>query len=231
MSALFLSPHPDDVELFCGGTVAVLAGLTEVRIADLTRGEMSSNGTVETRAAEAEAARRALGLDADRIQLGLPDAGLDARDAGQLQAIVGLIREVRPDLLFAPWIEDRHPDHVAAGELARRAVALAAEAGYGAGGESFGPCRLLHYPCHSGVEPSILLDVSNTIEQWEAAVRSYPSQFLNDTGVSTPINQPGFVDHHRLRRSRWGQIRGVEFAEAFVHEGPWPVSPSGLQEL
>lgn len=230
MSALFLSPHPDDVELFCGGTVALLAGLTEVRIADLTRGEMSSNGTVETRAAEAVAATRALGVEAERIQLALPDAGLDARDPGQVQAVVGLIRQQRPDLLFAPWIEDRHPDHVAAGELARRAVVLAAEAGYDAPGEAFAAGRLLHYPCHSGVEPSILVDISGTIEQWEAAVRCYPSQFLNDAGTSTPINQPGFIDHHRRRRTRWGHMRGVEFAEAFVHEGPWPVGPSGLQE-
>ena len=38
MSALFLSPHPDDVELFCGGTVAMLAGLTEVMRAFFSAG-------------------------------------------------------------------------------------------------------------------------------------------------------------------------------------------------
>ena len=228
MSALFLSPHPDDVELFCGGTVAMLASVTKVHIADLTRGEMSSNGTVERRAEEARGAARILGVDAERVQLGLPDAALDARDEDQLRAVIAVVRRLRPDTLFAPWIVDRHPDHVAAGELARKAVALAAKPGYEAPDEPFGPRRLLHYPCHSGVEVSLLVDVGPAIEKWEAAVRSYPSQFLDEGGVPTPINRPGFIDHHRRRRQRWGGIAGVEYAEAFVHEGPWPLALSEL---
>lgn len=239
MSALFLSPHPDDVELFCGGTVAALAGSglgAELMIADLTRGELSSNGSVELRARESAAAAEALGLRTPRVQLGLPDAGLDARNAGQLRAVVELIRTMRPKLLFAPWIEDRHPDHVAAGELARRALFFAGAERFDAEGEVFRPDRLLYYPCHVGVEPTLLMDISGEIVRWETAVRCYASQFLREgegegegtTVVETPINRPGFLDVHRARRAEWGSRIGVGFAEGFVYEGPWAVSIADL---
>jgi bacillithiol biosynthesis deacetylase BshB1 len=232
MRALFLSPHPDDVELFCGGTVARLAARTEVWLADLTRGEMSSNGTVESRAREAGDAARVLGLRTERRQLELPDAGLDGRDADQLAAVLDLVRESRCDLLFAPWVKDRHPDHVAAAELARRVFGRFAVPGYSGDAGWVGPKHLLHYPCHSAVEPTLLLllDVSAEIETWEAGVRCYRSQFAPGAGVATPINRPGFVEHHRRRRARWGRLCEVEFAEGFVHEGPWPLSIERLLE-
>lgn len=217
MSALFLSPHPDDVELFCGGTIASLAGRREVVLADMTRGEMSSNGTVELRTEEAAAAAKALGVTAPREQLGLPDAALDVRDPRHVDAVVDLLRRREPELLFAPWPVDRHPDHVATGEIARRAVALAG-----------GPTRLLFYPCHGEIEPTLLVDVSDVIERWEAAVRSYASQFLSSDAVATPINRPGFVEHHRNRRVRWGAMRGAAYAEGLIHEGPWPVDVAEL---
>jgi len=235
LNVLFLSPHPDDVELFCGGTVAALASSgdgNQVMIADLTRGELSSNGTVELRARESAAAAEALGLDSPRAQLGLPDAGLDARDAVQLRAIVELVRTVRPKLLFAPWIEDRHPDHVAASELARRALFFAGATRFDAEGEVFRPDRLLYYPCHAGVEPTLLVDISAQIGRWESAVRCYASQFLRQgtdaDRVETFINGPGFLDVHRGRRAEWGSRIGAGFAEGFVYEGPWAVSIADL---
>lgn len=217
MKAVFLSPHPDDAELFCGGTIAALAAADEVVLADMTRGEMSSNGTVELRREEAEAAARALGVQAPREQLGLPDAGLDARERAHVEAVEQLLERTAPDLLFAPWPRDRHPDHVATGEIAATALARSGIRG-----------RLLYYPCHADIEPTLLVDVTGMMEQWEAAVRCYASQFLSGDGVQTPINRPGFLEQHRKRRIRWGLRRGVGFAEGLIHEGPWPVDASAL---
>lgn len=234
MTVLFLSPHPDDVELFCGATVAAMAARAEVRIADLTRGELSSNGNVDSRALESAAAARALGVERPRIQLGLPDAGLSARDHDQVSAVVELIRELAPGLVFAPWVEDRHPDHVAAGELARRAVALLAHREPGSPREHVAPRRILYYPCHFGKEPDLLVDVSGSMHAWEDAVRCYASQFLRQPGAGfteTPINQPGFLDQHRRRREAWGSRIGVACAEGFVHDGPWPTGLDSLLEV
>src|SRR5215471_5045675 len=59
---LVFGPHPDDIEIGLGGCVArhVDLGL-RVGLCDLTAGEMGSNGTVEERMAEAEAACQVLG--------------------------------------------------------------------------------------------------------------------------------------------------------------------------
>ncbi|MBW7459094.1 PIG-L family deacetylase, partial [Paenibacillus sepulcri] len=73
---LAFGAHPDDVEIGMGGTLAkhAHAGI-KVAICDLTRAEMSSNGTVETRRQEAAEASAVLGLSS-RSCLGLPDRGI-----------------------------------------------------------------------------------------------------------------------------------------------------------
>src|SRR4051812_25877969 len=50
IDVLIFGPHPDDIEIGLGGTIAkhTAAGHT-VGLCDLTEGEMSSNGTVEGR--------------------------------------------------------------------------------------------------------------------------------------------------------------------------------------
>src|SRR6266699_6231189 len=59
---LAFGPHPDDLEIGLGGTLAKHAALGHaVGLCDLTRGELASNGTPEQRELEAEASRRVLG--------------------------------------------------------------------------------------------------------------------------------------------------------------------------
>jgi LmbE family N-acetylglucosaminyl deacetylase len=72
---LAFGPHPDDIEIGIGATLAKHASLGHrVGLCDLTAGEMGSNGTVEERGAEAEAARAVLGA-AWRLNLRIPDRG------------------------------------------------------------------------------------------------------------------------------------------------------------
>ena len=76
LDVLAIGAHPDDAELGCGGTLALLAGQgRKVGILHLTRGEQGTRGTAEERRAEAEAAARALGAVAmDFLDCG--DGGL-----------------------------------------------------------------------------------------------------------------------------------------------------------
>ena len=99
--ALFLGPHPDDVEIACSGAILRLlrAGKTSA-IVDCTRGEMGSRGTPEQRKQEAQAAATALGVR-DRRNLGLRDTGIQSDDAS-IRLLVAAIRESRPSMLFAP---------------------------------------------------------------------------------------------------------------------------------
>ncbi len=222
LEALFLSPHPDDVELFCGGTVARLAGRgRRVMIADLTAGELSTNGDVPSRRRESQEAARALGLSGERPVLGLPDGGIDPRDDSQLAAVVELIRRTRPRWIFAPFSRDRHPDHEAAGELARRAGFFAGVERYQAPGTPHRPDVLAYYPGHHVPPISFYVDVSASMEQRRAALRCHRSQFTpQEGGRDTFINRPGFLEGVEARLRHWGSQAGVDYAEAFVLERP-----------
>lgn len=184
VDALFLSPHPDDVELFCGGTVARLveAG-SEVAIVDLTRGEMSSNGTVEERREASLRAAEILGVKEEREVLGFPDGGVKEHDAQQLKVLVELLRVRRPQLLFAPYGVDRHPDHVAAGALARRAIFFAGLSRFAAGGSLTG----------RGYSSAIPVTLSfpfrsqwTLVESWKRAVRPSRNIAINFRLDPTP---------------------------------------------
>lgn len=216
--ALFLSPHPDDVELFCGGTVARLtaSGCT-VGILDLTAGERASNGSARLRREESLAAAAALGVRHPRRVLGLPDGGLDAESTEQLERLRRVLVQESPELVFAPYPQDRHPDHVAAGLLARRVAREQERA------ESF---VLYEYPCHHPAPPRILVDVGAQMEARRAAIAAYRSQFVRVTeSVPTPINEPDFLERIEARLREWGARAGVEFAEGFLGRALPAVDP------
>src|SRR5215217_5472145 len=109
---LVFGPHPDDIEIGLGGTVARHSALgARVGLCDLTAGEMGSNGTVEERLAEAETARGVLGA-AWRVNLRWTDRAIGG--AEHVGSAAALIRRARPRTVAIPFWSDRHPDHVAA---------------------------------------------------------------------------------------------------------------------
>jgi LmbE family N-acetylglucosaminyl deacetylase len=128
---LVVAPHPDDAELCVGGTMLRLkAEGAAVGVLDLTDGEPTPHGTPELRQQESAAATAVLALDW-RGNLGLQNRVLPPSLYAR-GLLAGLLRELRPRVLLAPYWEDAHPDHVAASELvdaariARRAALPAA---------------------------------------------------------------------------------------------------------
>jgi LmbE family N-acetylglucosaminyl deacetylase len=119
-----LTPHPDDAEASCGGLVAnsVAAG-DRVVIVTLTGGELGVSGKTpaEARALRtAEALRAATELGASLRWFGAIDGSLVA-DGDAVAKLLVLLRELKPDVVLAPWPLDVHPDHQATGMLAWRA--------------------------------------------------------------------------------------------------------------
>src|SRR5438093_13649796 len=97
---LVFGPHPDDIEIGVGGIVARHAASGQsVGLCDLTAGEMASNGTVEERMVEAEAAGKVLGAEW-RENLRLPDRRI-GKDPAHLEAVVAFIRRKRPRVVAA----------------------------------------------------------------------------------------------------------------------------------
>jgi bacillithiol biosynthesis deacetylase BshB1 len=219
--ALFIAPHPDDAEVFCGGTMALLCSHgAAVHLVDLTRGEMGSQGTPEIRSEEAKAAGATLGLRSRR-NLGLPDAGISASDDPQIRAIVATIRELRPELLFIPYWEDRHPDHGAASELLTRALFFAGLKRYSPeSGRAFQPRQLLFYQMRTAFRPSFVVDVTAVYETKRAAISAFSSQLIRETGnddapptlVSSPLSQSSI----EARDQYYGAMIGVRYAEPFL---------------
>lgn len=220
---LALGPHPDDVELSCGGWIAgATARGQAVVIVDLTRGERATNGTIAERHAEAVAAAEALGVRV-RENLGLPDGGLDAGDEVQVDALIGALRAHRPALLLAPWIEARHPDHAACGRLAQRAAFLAGLVKYRPDlGAPWRPTRLIHYPQRHEIRPDFVVDVSAHLAAKHAAIACHATQF--GAGEPTLINRPLGLRAFQVRDQYWGASIGVEAGEPYLLGAPVPLA-------
>jgi LmbE family N-acetylglucosaminyl deacetylase len=126
-SAVIVAAHPDDEVLGAGGLISMLAASrARLRLVAVTDGERSHRGRTSPaslarrRAAETDAALRALGAGAaEVIRLGLPDSGLADREDELTAALAPLVAGF--DLCLAPWDRDMHPDHEAAGRAARKA--------------------------------------------------------------------------------------------------------------
>lgn len=223
LDALCFGAHPDDVELTCGGLIARLARHGHaVGIADLTRGERGTRGDVAVRAAEATRAADVLGA-ATRVNLGLPDGGLDARDPAQLRAVVECLREHRPGLVIAPDRHDEHPDHVEASHLVARACYLSGLARYEASGERFRPARVMFALYRSGTAAQVIVDVSEVWDVRMAALREHVSQLDPAAGPATYLTADGFLDGVEARARTWGALAGVRHAEGYRVRGPFAV--------
>ena len=218
---LVFGPHPDDIEIGLGGTIARHVALGyPVGLCDLTAGEMGSNGTVDERLAEAEAARAVLGARW-RVNLRWTDRAI-GEDAGQLRSAVRMIRDARPKTIALPYGADRHPDHVAAHRVLTEAVFNAGLRRYDAGGEAWKPEWVCHYFINDSVAPSFVVDVSEHYQRKRDALACHRSQFAPAAGgaVSTRLTSPLFLQLVESRDAQFGALAGVPFAEGLVVRDP-----------
>ena len=214
---LVFGPHPDDIEIGLGGVVAKHAALGHlVGLCDLTAGEMGSNGTVEERLAEAEAARAVLGA-AWRVNLRLPDRALSL-EPSQVRAVAAVVRQARPRVVAAPFWQDRHPDHVAASQLVTEAVFSAGLRRYAAEGEPWKTERICYYFINDWAAASFVVDVSDHYATKQRALACHVTQFAPAaTGaVSTRLTSPRFRQLVESRDAQFGAQIGVAYAEGLV---------------
>jgi bacillithiol biosynthesis deacetylase BshB1 len=218
---LAIGPHPDDIEIGIGGTVAMHCALGfSVGLCDLTAGEMGSNGTVEVRLAEAEAARAVLGARW-RVNLRLPDRALGSHD-DHARAIAALVRRSRPRTVAVPYWSDRHPDHVAASRLVSDAVFNAGLRRYAAEGEAWKPEWVCYYFINDSAAASFVIDVSEHYETKRRALACHASQFkpAGSSAVETRLTRSTFQQLIESRDAQFGALAGVPFAEGLVVKQP-----------
>lgn len=225
LDVLAIAPHPDDAELGMGGAILKFkAEGLRVGVLDLTSGEPTPHGTLETRAAETAAATNILGLDW-RENLGLLNRSLEATlDARH--KLAGVIRTVRPRWLFAPYWVDAHPDHVAATALIEAARFWAKLTKSDIPGEPHHPERIYNYYCvhlKLAPQPAFVLDISREWERKLAAITCYQSQFV----AGRPTSPPTFLDRLRDEAAYWGKTIGVAYGEPFTCREPLGLASMG----
>jgi bacillithiol biosynthesis deacetylase BshB1 len=218
---LVFGPHPDDLEIGLGGTIARhVAEGHSVGLCDLTEGEMGSNGTVPERRAEAEAAARVLGA-AWRENLRWPDGDISATPAA-IRSAVDIIRRHRPRAIAVPYWDDRHPDHVAASHVLKLAAFKSRLRGYLTDADPWSPDWICYYFINDSVTPSFVVDVSDSYEKKREALACHRTQFQpTGTGaVATRLSAPTFRQLIESRDAQFGALAGVTWAEGIVVREP-----------
>ena len=220
---LAFGAHPDDVELSCGGTIfKEVQNGKSVGVIDLTKGELGTRGTAETRKVEAAKAADILGISF-RENLNFSDGFIMNDKAHQLE-IIKKIRQYRPEIVLCNAVDDRHTDHGKASKLVSDACFLSGlvkiETHSGREADLQGPWRpktIYHYIQWKPLQPDVVVDISSFIDQKMASVLAYSSQFYDpkSQAAETPISSKNFVDSIRYRAADLGRLVGVDYAEGF----------------
>jgi len=224
LDILAIGAHPDDVELSCSGTLAkeVDKG-KKVGILDLTRGELGTRGTAETRDQEAKDAAEILGVRV-RKNLEFSDGFFSNNTAHQLE-IIKILRKYRPEVVLCNAIHDRHIDHGKGSRLVSDACFLSGlkkiETIYeGNSQKEWRPKHIYHYIQWYDIEPDFVVDISGFMEKKLESVKAYKTQFFDQGSkeTNTPISSSNFIDSVTYRARNLGRIIGTEHGEGFTVE-------------
>jgi bacillithiol biosynthesis deacetylase BshB1 len=220
---LAIGIHPDDIELSASGTLLRHAAQgRRFGMLDLSRGELGTRGTPETRAAEAQAAAKLLGA-AFRETLDIPDGLFEHKPENWLQ-IVRAIRACQPDIVLCNAPDDRHPDH-------GRAAKMTADACFYAGLEKietfdsrgqkqakWRPKAVYHYVQDRQLTPDFVVDITPFFAQKMEAILSFRTQFFDPNGdaPNTPISGKDFLDFMEAKNRVFGRSIQAQYAEGYI---------------
>ena len=221
LQVLAFGAHADDVEIGMAGTIAKFTSEgTRVGICDLTDADLSSNGNVELRKLEAAKAAEVLKVSW-RTSLGFPDRGLFLKEE-YIREIARVIRKNKPQIVFVPYFEDRHPDHGNCASLVEEAVFSAGIRKYVTEGNE--PAhrveRVYFYMINGFHKPDFVIDISQYIDKKLQALREYKSQFQQtEETYNTPLVN-GYIETVEARERMFGKLVGVTYAEGFKTKVP-----------
>jgi LmbE family N-acetylglucosaminyl deacetylase len=222
LDVIAVGAHPDDVEIACGGTLALLARQGfRVGIIDLTDGEPTPNSPgPEVRLAEATQAAQVLGV-CTRIQLDLPNRRLMDDFAARV-ALAKEFRRYRPRLVigFGDKTPLASPDHWQAMQITDAAVfysrltkwddifdglpvhTIARQMYFRL---AFEPDNMHGYPSH------LTIDIGDTLEAKLASIGCYQTQFAKKSHIFERVRAAAIIS---------GQAAGIEAGEVLVGTRP-----------
>lgn len=166
---LVLAPHPDDETLGCGGSIKILSNAGKaIKVIFLTRGEEADPAVKDKemyasmREEEALNAMKILEIS-DYEFLRFPDRNLYAQIDKAKDAIVKIVEDFRPDILYSPSMIELNPDHRATADIAMDLLKI------------FG-VRIAFYEIVTPLRPNILVDITGSFRSKRKAIKAYRSQ-------------------------------------------------------
>jgi len=193
---LALGPHPDDLEIGCGGTLAVHAGRgDEVHMFIATFGDVGGEGAV--RRSEQEKAAAILGVS--HIHWGeFRDTQLPEHARELMARLEAVVQQVQPDTVYVNYRDDTHQDHRLLAQVAHSVTRYVP--------------NVLAYetPSSTAFEPTLFMDIQDTMEKKIRSLEAHASQ-VDRTHVKLNIIEIARATAH---------FRGVQgklsCAEAFM---------------
>lgn len=219
MRVLAVGAHPDDLEILCGGTLARFAREGhDVVMCHATTGDRGSYVHTSQQIARirvGEAGRAAEMAGARHMTLGFSDAEIQASDPEQRNAVIDLVREVRPELIITHYPSDYMSDHNEISKLVVDASFHATLPLYKTEKPHYDLVAPVYYMdtlMGIGFQPAEYVDVGSVMETKVAMLEAHASQvtWLRDHDGVDIVDQMRTVTRFR------GMQCGVEYAEGFI---------------
>lgn len=225
MNILAIGAHPDDLDAFCGGTLALYAQAGHhVVMCVATDGSGNPQGNPAEisaiRKAETQAAADLIG--AQLVWLGLPDGRLTVNEAAHLQ-FVDMIRAAAPDLIITHPADDYHPDHIATHQLVIQSAQGSHTMNFPSAVSPLTRAMPIAFmDSERGINflPEEYVDISSVWEVKVNMLKQHRSQFMPNRVYNPDYALPADLDFGMMRNMRIqsefrGMSCGVSYAEGF----------------
>ncbi len=178
---LALAPHPDDIEIGCGGTLAVHAKRgDDVHLFVATEGDIG--GRAEIRRAEQQRSAEILGIK--KIHWGgYMDTCLPQQAKALMDTLEQIVKTVEPDTVYLNYRDDTHQDHRVLAQVANSVTRYVP--------------NVLAYetPSSIGFDPTLFMDINDTMPRKREALEAHASQ-VERTHVKLDIVEIALATAH-----------------------------------
>ncbi len=178
---LALAPHPDDIEIGCGGTLAVHADRgDDVHLFVATEGDVG--GSAEIRRSEQERSVGILGIHEIHWG-GCSDTSLPQQAMALMETLEKLVKQVQPDTVYVNHRDDTHQDHRVLAQVANSVTRYVP--------------NVLAYETPSSIsfDPTLFMDINDTMARKREALEAHASQ-LERTHVQLNIVEIALATAH-----------------------------------
>ncbi len=214
-SLVFVVAHPDDVAHAMGGTALLLSKKYYIHVCCASRGERGIAGKTLSEAAGIRVREEmavCCRLNAGLTFLSQIDGEIYS-DREACNTVAAELKRLQPRAIFTLWPVNRHPDHVAAYDIAIQAIKYSGISPdidvYMAENDIGGVTRQF--------EPDVLVDISDIIEQKKELIRLHKSQNPDEESVNNVIAR-------NLFRAKFAHC---DYVEAFKLANPVTAYQSG----